>query len=355
MMTKLHSIILFGLLLIISTQCQNPVVYKLFADFPETISLTHTPIDIEKPLMFPTDIIFLDSAIVLLDMSGEYFLNFFSPMDFTFISSFIKRGRGPMEEESIFSLFNSYEENEFWYMTHSGLKTYKYNNQLNEIEYLENFPRCESFQGPNFLMGSEILGIPRISENKEFVKIVPGDCTPIDFGPDFPDVGKPLNMKEKNYLLKSKTITFKPDGSMFAASYHEFPITRIFNTLNGNLIAGIRYENGQSFPDAKINNTESQIESYKTTTNYYVSKSTNRFIYSTYSGKSLLDLQPDILHQDFKINDFTNEIHIFDWDGTPVKKLILDKPIFAFAVSSDDKYIVAIQISEPDKLLLYDL
>lgn len=354
-MKKCYSLSVVFILFIILTQCQSPLDYKVFEDFPLTVELKHKPINIETPVMYPSGIIFIDSALVVLDISGDYFLNFFTLDDFAEKAQRVRRGRGPLEEESVFGLFKSPGKNEFWYMTHSGIRIARFINEREELEYLGFIPACDSFQGVTLLMGDKILGIPHITESTEFVKIFPEKCSIIDFGPSFPDVGKTLSIKEKSYLLGTKAITFKPDGSFFAASYHDFPILRIFHASDGSVKSDVRYLNNQVFPTAKINENATPQERLSTTTNYFVSHSTNSFIYSTYSGKSLLEIQPGILEEGFQITDFTNEIHVFDWNGKPVRRILLDKKIFAFAVSPDDKILVTLTMSEPDLLQVYKL
>jgi len=354
-MKKSYGFSVVFVLVIIFTMCGSPLDYEEFADFPQTVKLMHEPINIKTPIIYPSGIIFIDSALVILDISGDYFLNFFSLDDFLIKTHRIRRGRGPLEEESVFGLFKSLGNNEFWYMTHDGIKTAIYISDTEELKYLEFIPACDSFQGIAFLMGDKVLGIPHLSESMEFVQIIQEDCSIVDFGTSFPDVGKKMSMKEKSYLLGNKAITFKPDGLLFAASYHDFPFLRIFNTSAGSVKSEVRYLNNQVFPTAKINENASPQESLSTIMNYIFSCSTDRFIYSTYSGQSLLEIQPDILQEGFQIIDFTNEIHVFDWNGKPVRRIFLDKEVFAFAVSPDDKILVAIAMSEPDILLVYNL
>lgn len=344
-------ILLFALML---TNCNEHSKYETFADFPVSLELSHKPISLGTPIMYPSGFVFLDSALVVLDISGDYFLSFFTLDDYSLINQSVRRGRGPMEEESVFGLFKGMDKNELWYKTLSGIKIVKYNMGEENMIYKRDIPNCDSFEGVTLMLNDEVLGIPRYFQNKEFVKISTEDCAIIEFGPGFPDVGKNLEMEGKS-ILGTKSITVKPDGSLFAASYHYFPMLRIYNADDGSLKADARLGNSQEFPLAKIDPNASQTETLSTITNYYTSNSTNRYIYASYSGKSLLDLQPDIIQEGFKIMDFTNEIHVFDWDGNPVKRLILDKRIFAFAVSPDDKTLLAIPMSEPDNLLLYDL
>ena len=245
----------------ILTQCQRKKIeieYKVFTDFPVSVELSHKPISIEKPIMHPSGFVFLDSALVVLDISGDYFLNFFTLDDFVFMNHSIRRGRGPLEEESIFGISNTSGKNELWYKTHSGIKIVRFIPGKEEPIPVQFFQSCDSFQGNTYLLANDVLGIPYPIQdevhNKEFVKISTDDCIVDDFGPNFPDLGKTLSLKEKRNLLGTKSFVVKPDGDLFAASYHNFPILRIFNTNDGSLKADIRFRNNQDFPQAQMGN-----------------------------------------------------------------------------------------------------
>jgi len=53
-----------------------------------------------------------------------------------------------------------------------------------------------------------------------------------------------------------------------------------------------------------------------------------------------------------KYADVANEIHVWDWEGNPILKLILDRSIFSFDVTPDNKQLIALSIEDVDKLFL---
>lgn len=69
----------------------------------------------------------------------------------------------------------------------------------------------------------------------------------------------------------------------------------------------------------------------KTTFGYLGGSVTNKYIYLLFSGK----LQKE---ENFNLS---NEIFVFDWEGNPIKKLLLDRVVSHIAVSDDDKIIYA--------------
>jgi hypothetical protein len=72
------------------------------------------------------------------------------------------------------------------------------------------------------------------------------------------------------------------------------------------------------------------------------------YIYALYGGFSVADYfkEGETPH----VFDWSGEIHIWKWDGTPVMKLILDRPVFAFDVTPDNKKIIATSVVDVDKL-----
>lgn len=58
-------------------------------------------------------------------------------------------------------------------------------------------------------------------------------------------------------------------------------------------------------------------------------KSTNKYIYLLYSG----------YHEDTEHKYNGSFIYVYDWEGKPVKKILLQEDIMDFAVTSDDKKI----------------
>jgi hypothetical protein len=58
---------------------------------------------------------------------------------------------------------------------------------------------------------------------------------------------------------------------------------------------------------------------------------TNRYIYLLYSGG--FNVESNL--------DQSNVLHVFDWNGNPIKKIRLTQKISAFTISSNDSVIYA--------------
>jgi len=130
--------------------------------------------------------------------------------------------------------------------------------------------------------------------------------------------------------------------------YERFPILRIYES-SGNLLHEIRYDNNQQNPVQILlkNNTGNQ----DLTLNYFKMRATQNYIYGLYSGKTMRELET-FRNQ---IDDWCYELHVYDWVGNPVKRMIFDRPFFSFDVSADDRMVVLSSVNEFDKLSTFEL
>ena len=139
----------------------------------------------------------------------------------------------------------------------------------------------------------------------------------------------------------------KPDGTAFASVYDKFPILRIYSNT-GELKKDIRLDNNQRFPYALIKQSPTLDEVNEMMQNYRMIKSTNHFIYALYIGQKTKSLSPGL-------NDFSNIIHVWNWDGNPIMELKLDRKIFTFDVSPNDEFLICSSFGEINALYKYEL
>ena len=110
----------------------------------------------------------------------------------------------------------------------------------------------------------------------------------------------------------------------------------------------IRLENNQSFPIALLQSEPSPSNVKNIVQNYRMIRSTNEFIYALYIGKKEGDLAPGL-------NDFSDELHIWDWNGTPKARLKLDKKIFSFDVDKNNNYLICSSLESLDAFYKYTI
>ena len=112
----------------------------------------------------------------------------------------------------------------------------------------------------------------------------------------------------------------KPDGSKFVQVMACLPQINMIDTRTGDLV-GYRMKNG---PDFSLLKTD-----VKSTNRYYNNvQADDRYIYATYWGKELWNGRVGV-----KLPLF-NTIHVFDWNGKLLYKLITDQSYFCVWLDS---------------------
>ena len=76
------------------------------------------------------------------------------------------------------------------------------------------------------------------------------------------------------------------------------------------------------------------------------------FIYALYQGTvgTKVDYDKGKMYVVYPKN-----IHIFDWNGKPVMKLILDHEISTFVIDKENKRIIAFAVDAEDNIISYDI
>jgi hypothetical protein len=230
-----------------------------------------------------------------------------------------------------------------------SVKIINFNLETNEMDLMEkiDIPTELIDIWHIFKLEDNIIGCNLSHETiKEFVGFNTKTKEDFDFGAEFPKVEKKMDGNYRNILFAKTTIS-KPDGSAFASVYDKFPILRIYSK-DGILKKEIRYKNNQLFPNALIENDPSEHSLKNIMQNYRKIKSSNKYIYALYIGKTTEEI-------DIGLNDFSNEIHVWDWNGKPIAKILLDKKIFSFDIDNKDQYLIGASLNSLDELYKYNL
>jgi len=143
--------------------------------------------------------------------------------------------------------------------------------------------------------------------------------------------------------INTKLTTVNAKKNLIASVYDLLPILRIYSLTDGKLIIE------QQMSDASNNlGLILTDQSMKLTNYYHRIKSTDDYIYALYGGYPINDFFAEG-RSTFSF-DWSREVHIWKWDGTPVMKLILDRPVISFDVTPDNKKIIATSVVDTDKL-----
>lgn len=324
---------------------------KLIKEFPKSIKLLHEEIKTSPKLYLPVGILILDSVVLTLDLKADTLFQAFDLLTFENLGGFINRGHGPNEEYFVDPYIQPLPNNQFMFRNSTSIIFLRFNTETDSIEYIDDIKLPEEiFDLAHFFkLSKKIIGFKSNSPTtKEFVSydIVNNEIK--DFGGDYPIINKNIKITpiDKSRIF-AKISTVKPDGKAFASVHDKFPILRIYSNT-GELKKDIRLHNNQSFPYALIDKEPSISEINNIMQNYRMVKSTNNFIYALYIGEKNKNLEPGL-------NDFSNIVHVWDWDGNPIMRLILDRKIFTFDVDKNDDYLICTSLEKLNALYKYTI
>ena len=359
------SVFKLSLLLIIAVSCnmqidnaeketENEII--LFSEnlHPEAEAI-EVPEHIQQVLNMQMD----EEKLVLFDMrtqAGEHYFHQFNTSDFNYIGGFFDKGNKISEKEELYPSFQLLDNNKVIYRTQKRATILQMDNSLQHYSIVKQIQLPKSIQtngSYNILyQNGNIYGLPSYSENKnqEYIKIsASGEINA--FGPEYPNIVKEVP-RENRASLCSSSFAFKPDGTQLAAAYSMLPRIRI-STSDGSLTQDIQVDGSAQPADAffKTDATPAEIEEI---VQYYIGiETTDDFIYALYNGENVR-LVPEDAEPDSQI-DYNTEVHVFDWNGNPIKKIRLQHPTNIIAVAPNDEYFIASATNINGKIYKYDL
>jgi hypothetical protein len=339
------------IIVIIGISCSqnNKIEVEYIRDFPEVVSLSHEKIATAPNLYCVGGMVLMDSVLVTVDLKADTFFQVLKLPDYKNIGSYTLKGFGPEDENTVDPFIRHISGNSFFYKNLMSVKIMNFNLKTNKMELTEkiDIPTELMELWHIFKLGDSIIGCNLGNETaKEFVGFNAKTKEKFDFGDDYPDIGEKIEGYYKNMIF-AKTSIIKPDGSAFASVYDKFPILRIYSK-EGELKKEVRYVNNQSSPHALTETNPSEESLKNIMQNYRKIKSSNRYIYALYIGKTMKDVS-------IGLEDFSNEIHVWDWCGKPIAKILLDKKIFSFDVDPMDRYLICASLNSLDELYKYYL
>ncbi|MDO5981577.1 BF3164 family lipoprotein [Flavivirga spongiicola] len=129
-------------------------------------------------------------------------------------------------------------------------------------------------------------------------------------------------------------ILSKPSGNKVVLPYRYEDVVEIYDLKSDTSIA-IQGPDRivLDFKPTKLKSGNVYMVEKDTRRTYGAPVVTDKYIYLPYSGHRRGNRSEE---ERFKWNN-ENVIHVFDWEGNPIKKLVLDRYITSIAVSKDDK------------------
>lgn len=337
-MNKTHSsnsiIIFIALILSFSACTMDKIILNnkttLISEFPEKDTVIFK--EIFEYQDEPQAFTIADSTLIMLNfgLSG-FFLNNYSLKTKKLSKGYLGQGRGP--EEALSASRFGVTGNNLWVYDVTSKKfliAEKTEVLADSVDVIfKHYPLQEQYIRMDFLDSLHFLAVNNLQtlSKIEEVNMLSGETTnKMGNFENIPD-DVPLAIVKDAYTAY---IFLNPSKSKAVLPYRFTDVVEIYDLDKGTNIA----VKGPEQFDVIFKEEQRQG-------NYYMGKKqdtrkafvngavTEKYIYLLYSGHSYT-------HEDWSYGRY---IHVYDWQGSPIKKLALDRYIYAFIVSQDNKTI----------------
>ena len=341
---------LMSFLIFFGFSCQKDSNY--IKNFPTNNKIVFNSFEFSETVFKPLVIMLVDNHIIVYDEGSEWVFKVFSAIDYSFLGNIIRRGKGPEEEVEVYPLFQRIGKDTILYQVPGKINSGRIwvSNQVIHFEkIIEQRLPTKLIDDQNYFKtgGFYLASIIFPSSNLDFRGFNPITEKVFEWG-EPTIIQKPKTMNPSDFFVLPKFTTTNPGKKRLALIYQDIPTLRVYcleigKTIFEKNIAKSTLDK-EFIANGLINNNET--EKY-----YFQIRSTSDLIFGLYWGKSFSEIEQSF----YGSAGFYPEIHVFDWDGNPVMKLELDRPIFSFDVTPDNKQIIAISITDPDHLLVAEI
>ncbi|MGV8096490.1 MAG: BF3164 family lipoprotein [Mangrovibacterium sp.] len=303
-----------------------------FPDFFETVYLKGEELKFDKELLRPVRLYLIDSVLVMQNHHVETHFHKYNIHTKKKIGECIHWGSGPEEMlyPKVFQQADSilwiYDKNRRRMMSYSK-EHFLYSNNPMSLSII-NFN--ETFDKAAVSANGQIVSIV-LSPESQRISFYNKEGTRVKTSGEFPECGLTLTPVEtiESFLCN---ISIHPQDGRICLSYNRTDLLEFYDS-DGILKKRIHGPD-HFFPVIAQGKKGEGIGVYsiegKTRDGYFSPVAFDNSLFLLYSGKF------------FDRNDtmyLVNQIFVFDWDGNPIKRFILDIPIFWFTVDEKQKKI----------------
>jgi hypothetical protein len=344
----MKSILTINLILILCLiSCDAPILNTLEL-FESEIKLKGQlqKIDTDK-IGNPIGIQVLDSSILILNWGRDYYVSVFSKKEGKFLNEFGKKGRGPNELNRAVSMDYNCKQNtlDIFTRTPKRINYYSidsiYSNSIakHTNEFMPKDGSC--YHTKRIKNGAISTG--RFNKGRyayfDFIK------DSIFYLGGYPSFNRDfeLSSAQKSNLIQG-LMKVSPDNDrfVFASSFAE--VFEINKFQGNNLKLVKRY----SFNNSDFNKGNGRAYGKRSNIRAYMHlDASEEKIFALYTNKRI---------EEYVKNTFVGEyLLVFDWNGKPIKKFKLDKPLGCFSYDNTDNSIYGLTLEEDIQLVKYNI
>jgi hypothetical protein len=298
-------------------------------------------------------LIALDTLLIITSFNGDYFFHIYNINTFKLIKEFGKKGRGPDEflapRITMQRLDNNLDGSDLLIFD-EGRKTissinilYILLNKEDGIKTRELPKQMVSISDIIFMNDSIAFYAPSGNENLGRFSIYHFSTTERTFIPYLPDLGFKVHANNLYPIYATSSACVNESKKRFVA----IPVLLgelDFFDFSGNYIKSTIIERVNEIKNAKYEKMIFQTPGV----GYYITdlQSVNDKIYALFTTKKFPNLK----------NKSISEIYVFDWDGNPIEKYVLDREINSFAYDSSNNRFIGYSTNNNEyPLFKYDL
>ena len=337
--------IFFILIVLVLNACNSKS--ENYSDFMSVKNIQLEEHDVSVLIGMPMDMLLMNDLVIILDGQTDKFFHVLSKDNYNHLGSFIRRGRGPGEEDAIYPFFKKHSDDEILYQTDHDLQVAKIINSDGSLDLVIH----DKYELPATMRdGSDFFFVNDNLFNSNFLH--PDSNDYLVFNKEtgkLSEWGGPIPLSDKKAyqdmkaIINQKLTTVNLKENLIASVFNLLPMIRIYSLENEKLVIEQQMSDGSNNLGIILAEQNEGMINY-----YHRIRSTDDYIYALYGGFSVNDyVNEGRMPYSF---DWSREIHIWKWDGTPVMKLILDRPVFAFDVTPDNEKIIATSVVNVDKL-----
>lgn len=298
-------------------------------DFGEFIELKGEKVDFEEIVYNPYKMMLKDSLLIIYNVRTEYAYQIFNLKTNKYFGESVLIGNGP--GEMLYPNFIQSNDDNIWLYDQEKAIAYKYDiptfiktrNPIPQKEiYLDD--RSEHLS----IIHNKIFSFKLYDNlNNNRFNLFDLDGKPVNSIGIFPSEGQDMTYEEINFGFTSEYSTNFKDRIFL--SYRLTDLIEIYN-LDGSLI---RRLHGPDYFIPSVKEYKNESASFargeeEAREAYFYPANAGNEVFVTYSGELFAD---NVFHKKL--------IYVFDWDGKPLRRFLLDTPIYGTTVDSKNRII----------------
>lgn len=305
-----------------------------FSEFPTEENIVFKNV-FEFKKGIPYNLHLKDSNLIIFNAAGstDFFFYNYNLNSEKLSDGYLRGGRGP--SEAIGGLSNGLKNNMLWMQDITLKKMLTLDLEKLEKEKTPTFneyPLNDTFYSMDFKDSANFMGVGYMESKYKIQKVAVKQGSIVNEFGEFTD--KPEDTKLGVWKSANECfIRTSPNGEKSVLFYRYKDEIEIYNNVNGNKLSSGKGPDDIKLKFESISDGDIDVATRTEGTKfaYLGGTVTKDFIYLLYAGH---------VH-DSEFRDTGKYVFVFDWEGNPVKKLVLDRYILTFTVSDDDKSLFA--------------